>query len=91
MAEALQRLGGLYTYDDLAEYQSPLEEPISTTYRGYRIFTNQTWTQGIALLEALNILDGVDLAGIWAQQPPGRPLAGGGLETGLRRPREVRR
>ena len=69
MAEALQRLGGLYTYDDLAEYQSPLEEPISTTYRGYRIFTNQTWTQGIALLEALNILDGVDLAAFGHNSP----------------------
>ncbi len=64
MAEALQRLGGLYKYDDLAEYESPLEEPISTTYRGYQVFTNQTWTQGIALLEALNILEGVDLAAL---------------------------
>jgi gamma-glutamyltranspeptidase/glutathione hydrolase len=61
LAEALQRLGGLYTYDDLAEYQSPLEEPISTTYRGYQVFANGTWTQGIALLEALNILEGLDL------------------------------
>jgi gamma-glutamyltranspeptidase len=42
MAEALKALGGLYTYEDFAEYESPLEEPISSTYRGYQIFTNRT-------------------------------------------------
>ena len=69
MVAALQDLGGLYTYDDFAEYESPLEEPISTTYRGYQIFTNRTWTQGIALLEALNILEGCDLAGMGHNSP----------------------
>ena len=69
MVAALQDLGGLFTYDDFAEYESPLEEPISTTYRGYQIFTNRTWTQGIALLEALNILEGCDLAGMGHNSP----------------------
>ena len=61
MVQALQALGGLYTYEDFAEYPSPLEEPLSTTYRGYELFTNSTWTQGITLLQALNILEGYDL------------------------------
>lgn len=64
MVHALQKLGGLYTYEDFAEYSSPLEEPISTTYRGYEVFTNRTWTQGITLLQALNILEGYDLAAL---------------------------
>ena len=51
-----------YTYEDFAEYTSPLEEPLSTTYRGHQLFTNRTWTQGITLLQALNILEGYDLA-----------------------------
>ena len=62
MVAALDDLGGLYTYDDFAEYESPAEEPISIDYRGHEIFTNRTWTQGITLLQALNILEGYDIA-----------------------------
>jgi gamma-glutamyltranspeptidase/glutathione hydrolase len=69
MVEALQALGGLYTYEDFAEYESPLEEPVSTTYRGYQIFTNRSWTQGITLLETLNILEGFDLAALGHNSP----------------------
>jgi gamma-glutamyltranspeptidase/glutathione hydrolase len=69
MVQALRDLGGLYTYEDFAEYNSPLEEPISTTYRGYHIFTNRTWTQGISLLQALNILEGYDLAALGHNSP----------------------
>ena len=69
MVRALESLGGLYTLEDFAEYESPLEEPISTTYRGYEIFTNRTWNQGIALLETLNILEGFDLAALGHNSP----------------------
>jgi gamma-glutamyltranspeptidase/glutathione hydrolase len=69
MVKALQELGGLYTYEDFAEYDAPLEAPISTTYRGYQIFTNRTWTQGITLLQALNILEGYDLAALGHNSP----------------------
>lgn len=69
MVQALHELGGLYTYEDFAEYTSPLEEPISTTYRGYTVFTNRTWTQGITLLQALNILEGYDLASLGHNSP----------------------
>ena len=69
MVQSLERLGGLYAYDDFAEYESPLEEPISTNYRGYEVFTNRTWTQGIALLETLNILEGFDLAALGHNSP----------------------
>ena len=71
MVSALQGLGGLYEYDDFAEYESPLEEPISVTYRGYQIFTNRSWTQGISLLQTLAILDGFDLAALGHNSPPG--------------------
>ncbi len=69
MVEALQKLGGLYQYEDFAEYESPMEEPISTTYRGYQIFTNRAWTQGITLLQTLNILEGYDLASLGHNDP----------------------
>jgi gamma-glutamyltranspeptidase/glutathione hydrolase len=69
MVQALHNLGGLYTYEDFAEYTSPLEEPISTTYRAYQLYTNRTWTQGITLLQALNILEGYDLAALGHNSP----------------------
>jgi gamma-glutamyltranspeptidase/glutathione hydrolase len=69
MVQALRSLGGLYTYEDFAEYTSPLEEPLSATYRGYQLFTNRTWSQGITLLQALNILEGYDLAALGHNSP----------------------
>src|SRR5262249_880344 len=52
-----------------AEYTSPLEEPLSTTYRGHQLFTNRTWTQGITLLQTLNILEGYDLGAMGHNSP----------------------
>ncbi len=69
MVKALQDLGGLYEYEDFAEYESPLEEPISVAYRGYQVFTNRSWTQGISLLQALSILEGFDLAALGHNSP----------------------
>ena len=69
MVAALKELGGLHETEDFAEYTSPLEEPISTTYRGYEIYTNRTWTQGIVLIQALNILETMDLAGLGHNSP----------------------
>ena len=69
MVSALADLGGLYTYEDFAEFESPAEEPISATYREYEIFTNRTWTQGISLLQALKILEGYDLASMGHNSP----------------------
>ena len=69
MVQSLQSLGGLYEYEDFAEYESPMEEPISVSYRGYQVFTNRTWTQGISLLQALAILEGFDLAALGHNSP----------------------
>ncbi|CAI8012424.1 Glutathione hydrolase-like YwrD proenzyme [Geodia barretti] len=69
MVKALQDLGGLYDYEDFAEYESPMEGPISVTYRGYQVFTNRSWTQGISLLQTLNILEGFDLGALGHNSP----------------------
>ena len=69
MVAALKELGGLYEYEDFAEYESPFEEPISVDYRGYTVYTNRTWTQGVALLQTLSILEGVDLAAMGHNSP----------------------
>ena len=56
--------GGLFTADDLAKYQIRIEEPVKTTYRGIDVYKLTTWTQGPAMLQALNILENFDLKGM---------------------------
>jgi gamma-glutamyltranspeptidase/glutathione hydrolase len=53
--------GGLFRYEDFAAYTAKLEEPVSTTYRGYTVYKNASSSQGPAELFALNILEGYDL------------------------------
>src|SRR6202044_3758603 len=38
-----------------------VEEPFSTTYRNYTVYKPGFWSQGPAMIEALNILEGFDL------------------------------
>ncbi len=53
--------GGLFTREDLARWRVKLEEPVSTTYRGVEVFKLTHWTQGPAMLQALNILENAEL------------------------------
>ena len=52
--------GGLLRYQDLAAFRVQVEEPVSTTFKGYRVYKNGFWSQGPAMIETLNILDGFD-------------------------------
>ena len=61
IVRATQASGGLFTTDDLANWQVKLEEPVSTNYRGIDVYKLTTWTQGPVLLQTLNILEGFDL------------------------------
>ncbi|MFN3324429.1 MAG: gamma-glutamyltransferase family protein [Bryobacteraceae bacterium] len=54
--------GGLLRYEDMAQFRLKAEEPASTQYRGYTVYKPGFWSQGPALLQALNILEGYDLA-----------------------------
>ena len=56
-----ESLGGLLALEDLANYHAKFEGPIRTTYMGYEICAQSTWTQGGVLLQALNILEHFDL------------------------------
>jgi gamma-glutamyltranspeptidase/glutathione hydrolase len=61
--------GGLLRFEDLATHASRVEEPVSVDYRGHRIFKVGPVTQGPALLQALQILDGYDLAAMGPGSP----------------------
>jgi len=64
MAEAAQRAGGYLAEADLAAHETLWVEPISTEYRGVRVYEIPPPGQGIAALEMLNILEGFDLAAL---------------------------
>lgn len=63
LAAAIQKGGGLITADDLAHYEVKEREPVRGSYRGYEIISSPPPSSGgIVLIEALNILEGYDLA-----------------------------
>jgi len=53
--------GALLTRQDLAGWEVKLEDPVRVSYRGLDVYKLTTWTQGPAMLQALNILEGFDL------------------------------
>jgi len=53
--------GGLFRYEDFAEYTAEVETPVSIDYHGYQVFKDPSATQGPTELFALNILEGFDL------------------------------
>jgi gamma-glutamyltranspeptidase/glutathione hydrolase len=57
----VQEEGGLITMQDLASWRVKIEEPVMTTYRGIDVYKLQPWSQGPAMLQALNILENFDL------------------------------
>ena len=54
--------GGLLTKEDLDRWRVKLEEPVKTSYRGIDVYKLTVWTQGPAMLQALNVLENADLA-----------------------------
>src|ERR1700686_5508779 len=47
--------GGLLRYEDMAAFKVQPEEPVSTTFKGYRVYKKGFWSQGPAMIETLNI------------------------------------
>jgi len=61
MARFSEENGGLFRYDDFANYTAKVETPVSVDYRGYRVYKNMSNTQGPAELIMLNMLEGFNL------------------------------
>jgi len=61
IADANRAEGGVFTYDDLANFHGSVEKPATTTFHGFEIDKAGSWNQGPVLLETLNILEGIDL------------------------------
>jgi gamma-glutamyltranspeptidase / glutathione hydrolase len=58
---SVQEQGGLHAEEDLENWKVKIEEPVKTTYRGIEVYKLTHWTQGPAMLQALNILEQFDV------------------------------
>ncbi|MGE4073040.1 MAG: gamma-glutamyltransferase family protein [Lysobacterales bacterium] len=56
-----REFGGLMTLEDLDRWQVHIEEPVSSNYKGIEVYKLTTWVQGPVLLQALNLLEKIDL------------------------------
>jgi gamma-glutamyltranspeptidase/glutathione hydrolase len=61
IVRGVQAEGGLITLDDLDRWRAHIEQPVTTRYKGIDVYKLTHWVQGPVMLQALNILEQVDL------------------------------
>ncbi|MDM7924262.1 MAG: gamma-glutamyltransferase, partial [Pyrinomonadaceae bacterium] len=61
--------GALITEADLAKWRVKIEEPEKVNYKGVDVYKLTFWTQGPAMLQALNILENFDLKAMGYNSP----------------------
>ncbi|MBW2542842.1 MAG: gamma-glutamyltransferase [Deltaproteobacteria bacterium] len=69
IAAYLERMGGFVDAEDLARHRGEWVDPVSVTYRGYRVFELPPNGQGIAALQILNLIEAYDLAAMGRANP----------------------
>lgn len=69
LVRSTREQGGLFTMADLAGWRVKVEEPISVNYKGIDVYKLREWTQGPAMLQALNILEPIDLKAMGHNSP----------------------
>jgi len=57
----MKKYGGFLSFEDVDAHKSEWVEPVSTDYRGYRVWELPPNGQGIAALQMLNILEKYDI------------------------------
>ncbi|MBS1830938.1 MAG: gamma-glutamyltransferase [Acidobacteria bacterium] len=68
-ADFYEKHGGLLRYEDLANYQPEEGAPIRTSYKGYDVYQSAPNSQGIVLLQALNLVEPIDLKAMGHNSP----------------------
>lgn len=69
LVRGVQEDGGLITMQDLANWKVRIEEPLHTNYKGIEVYKLPQWQQGPAMLEALNILENIDVKSMGYNSP----------------------
>lgn len=67
--KGVQEQGGLITLQDLANWKPIEEEPLTINYKGIDVYKLSQWTQGPSLLQALQMLEEVDLKKLGYNSP----------------------
>ncbi|RNI29487.1 gamma-glutamyltransferase [Rufibacter immobilis] len=70
LVREMRRGGGIMTHQDLKEYKAVWRQPITGTYRGYKVISMPPPSSGgVALLQLLNMVEPYDLRS-WGWQAP---------------------
>ena len=69
IGDYMQANGGLIAADDFARFAAKVGEPVETDYHGYQVYKAGFWTQGPAMIETLNMLEGFDLKKLGHNSP----------------------
>ena len=67
--EGVDAVGGLITLDDLKRWQLHIETPVTTKYRDLDVYKLNSWTQGPVMLQALNMLERLDVGAMGYNSP----------------------
>lgn len=69
ICKALGKLGGILSEKDFAEHRVEWVEPIRTTYRDCEVLTIPPNSQGMTLLQMLNVMEGFDVGSFDRKDP----------------------
>ena len=61
LVDGLTELGGFLTHEDLGKVRVEWVEPVGVEYEGYKLYELPPPGQGVAALQMLRLLDGIDL------------------------------
>jgi gamma-glutamyltranspeptidase/glutathione hydrolase len=61
IGDYMQANGGLIAAGDFARFSAKVGQPVVADYRGYQVYKAGFWTQGPAMVETLNMLEGFEL------------------------------
>lgn len=61
IGDYMQANGGLIAASDFARFTAKVGQPVHADYRGYQVYKAGFWTQGPAMVETLNMIEGFDL------------------------------
>ena len=64
MVRGMREHGGLITMEDLDRWQVHIEETATTDYKGIEVHKLTHWVQGPVMLQALNLLELIDVKGM---------------------------
>jgi len=70
LVRGTQEQGGLITMEDLDKWQVYIEKPVMTTYKDLEVYKLTTWVQGPVMLQALNMLEQLDVAAMGYNSAP---------------------